>query len=105
MKAILVSFTLLLGGLAVIFWNRNNIIKVFLGAELCLLGANWNFFCSAWAFNLLDGYTFILFVLAIAAAWSSRWVRVGGFSILSYWFNFFRPYSPYAGLVVYDTIN
>lgn len=57
-----------MGGLATILWNRNNIIKIFLGAELCLLGANWNFFCSAWVFNLLDGYTFILFVLAIAAA-------------------------------------
>lgn len=68
MKAILISFTLLFGGLAVIFWNRNNIIKIFLGAELCLLGANWNFFSCAWLFNLLDGYTFILFVLAIAAA-------------------------------------
>jgi NADH-quinone oxidoreductase subunit K len=68
MRAILISFSLLVGGLATIFWNRNNIIKIFLGAELCLLGANWNFFCSAWVFNLFDGYTFILFVLAIAAA-------------------------------------
>ena len=68
MKAILLSFVLLFGGLATIFWNRHNIIKILLGAELCLLGANWNFFCSAWIFNLLDGYTFILFVLAVAAA-------------------------------------
>lgn len=68
MQAIIVSLILLGGGIFTIIWNRDNIIKVFLGAELCLLGANWNFFCSAWICNFLDGYTFVLFVLAVAAA-------------------------------------
>lgn len=68
MKFSLIAFSLLISGLLTIFYNRVNIIKIFLGVELCLLGANWNFVYSALNLGLPDSYSIILIVLAVAAA-------------------------------------
>lgn len=68
MQFIIVSFSLLAAGFLTIVLNRNNIIKIFIGAEMCLFAASWNFMFGFWQFGLLDSLVFILFVLAIAAA-------------------------------------
>ena len=63
----LIAVTLFFTGLLVIAWNRQNIIRIFIGAELSLLGATWNLvFCAKFA-GLIDSYIFILVVLAVAA--------------------------------------
>jgi NADH-quinone oxidoreductase subunit K len=68
MQILVLSFTLLFVGLLIVLWNRNNIIKIFIGAELGLFAASWNFMFGFWQFGLAEGLVFILFVLAIAAA-------------------------------------
>lgn len=68
MQFIIVSFSLLAAGFLTIVWNRDNIIKIFIGAEMCLFAASWNFMFGFWQFGLLDSLVFILFILAIAAA-------------------------------------
>lgn len=68
MQFIIVSFSLLAAGFLTIVWNRDNIIKIFIGAEMCLFAASWNFMFGFWQFGLLDSLVVILFILAIAAA-------------------------------------
>jgi NADH-quinone oxidoreductase subunit K len=68
MQILVVSFSLLIVGLITIVWNRDNIIKVFIGAELSLFAASWNFMFGFWQWHLIDSLVFILFILAIAAA-------------------------------------
>jgi NADH-quinone oxidoreductase subunit K len=68
MQILFISLALLLTGSLTIIWNRNNIIKIFIGAELCLFAASWNFIFGFVQLGLIDGLVFILFILAIAAA-------------------------------------
>jgi len=68
MQILIISFSLLAAGFLTILWNRDNIIKVFIGAEMCLFASSWNFIFGFFQCGLLESLVFILFVLAIAAA-------------------------------------
>jgi NADH-quinone oxidoreductase subunit K len=67
MIILLISSTLFFTGLLVIARNRQNIIRIFIGAELSLLGASWNLLFCVKILHLLDAYIFILVILAVAA--------------------------------------
>ncbi len=55
-------------GMVAVVYNSHNIIRILIGIELCLLASNWNFLLGFVYLQILDGFSIVLILLAIAAA-------------------------------------
>lgn len=63
-----VSATVFSIGMAGIFINRKNLIKILLCVELMLLAVNTNFLAFSYYLDDLTGQIFVFFILTVAAA-------------------------------------
>jgi NADH-quinone oxidoreductase subunit K len=71
MKVFIIAVAFFITSFITILWNRNNIIKIFIGVELGLLASSWIFIYGFCQLGLVDGAVSVLFILAVAAAEAS----------------------------------
>ena len=87
MQILFISLALLLTGFLTIIWNRNNIIKIFIGAELCLFAASWNFIFAFVQLGLIDGLVFILIYFSHCGSGGGSGFRFGSVGLPEIWYH------------------